>query len=39
MLGAMGLDHPAVDGFLIDDWYTTQSGTITIECGYPSKLE
>ena len=22
MLGKMGLAHPAVDGYLIDDWYT-----------------
>ena len=26
MLGKMGMAHPAVDGYLIDDWYTDYHG-------------
>ena len=26
MLGSMGMGHPAVDGYLIDDWYTDYKG-------------
>jgi|EP01047_Picozoa_sp_COSAG01_P011923 hypothetical protein len=28
MLGSMGMAHPAVDGFLIDDWYTILLATV-----------
>eukprot|EP01050_Picozoa_sp_SAG11_P037168 SAG11_NODE_14526_length_609_cov_0.803922_1_plen_90_part_10 len=26
MLGTMGMAHPGVDGYLIDDWYTSYKG-------------
>ena len=26
MLGRMGMGHPAVDGYLIDDWYSSYAG-------------
>eukprot|EP00039_Didymoeca_costata_P026535 m.16103 g.16103 ORF g.16103 m.16103 type:complete len:461 (+) comp5584_c0_seq2:76-1458(+) len=35
MLGKMGIGHPAVDGFLIDDWYTKYPCTDQISKQYP----
>lgn len=36
ILGPMGLGHPAVDGFLIDDWYT--KAPCTPDSTYPCTL-